>query len=171
MLGISSKALDVSHERRAAIAAARAIRINDAAKDAQQHVREDADEWDMVDVEDQEAVASAPVGLETGKSIPVAGSAEADTNEAETERIALAAGDDIGDNEASHHVMVQKRVSSQNSNNSSMNVSDSKNDSRGLSDVGEDTRPTHENSPLGAEVLARLKFLDEEDNDDGGVKL
>lgn len=195
MLGISFKALDVSRERRAAIEAARAIRIQDAAKEAQQHVREDADEWDMVDVEDQDAAPSAAVGSKTGKFMnPIEGSAEVDENdEAEAERIALAAGDDIDDDEARHRVIVQKRVSSaedhpfannhqigaadrpisnRNSLNSSMNVGE--NDSRGLSDVGEDARPgTHENSPLGAEILARLKFLDEEDDEDegGGVKL
>lgn len=185
MLGISFKALDVSQERRAAIAAARAIRINDAAKDAQQYVREDADEWDMVDVED-----AAPESSEPRKSVnPIAESAEVDAKEeaeAEAQRIVLAAGNDIGDHEeASHHVVVQKRVpsaedntfrpiSNRNSPNSSMNVGG--NDSRGLSDIGEDVRPgTHENSPLGAEMLARLKFLDEEDeyeeDDGGGVRL
>ena len=195
MLGISFKALDVSRERRAAIEAARAIRIQDAAKEAQQHVREDADEWDMVDVEDQDAAPSAPVGSETRKfTNAVEGTAEVDTIDgAEAERIALAAGDDVGDDEARNLVMVQKRISSaedhpfaknhqigaadrpisnRNSLNSSLNVGEI--DSRGLSDVGEDARPgTHENSPLGAEVLARLKFLDEEDDEEegGGVKL
>ena len=183
MLGIAFKALDVSHERRAAIAAARAIRIKDAAKDAQQYVREDADEWDMVDVED-----TAPEGTEPGKFVnPVAESAEVvakEEAEAEAQRIALAAGDDVGDHEASHHVVVQNRVSSagddsfrpignRDSPNSSMN--EGGNDSRSLSDIGEDVRPgTHENSPLGAEMLARLQFLDEEDeyeDDDGGVRL
>lgn len=208
MLGISFKALDVSRERRAAIAAARAIRIEDATKDAQQHVREDADEWDMVDVEDQDAVASVSVDLENGNTMNlVAGSAVVDVKqvaeenfnkikieETEAERIALAAGDDIEDDQMSHHIMVQKRGSNveddpsaykhhhqigatdrpnsnRNSLNSSINVGE--NDSRGLSDSGEDARlRTVENSPLGAEMLARLKFLDEMNSDEeGGVKL
>lgn len=208
MLGISFKALDVSHERRAAIAAARAIRIKDAAKDAQQYVREDADEWDMVDVED----TTAPEATDTGKFVNPAATrtAEVDAKEEaeaeEAQRIALAAGDDIGDHEPSHHhhhvpLEEKKRIppsaeaaddsfrprsiSNRNSpNNSSMNAggSGNGNDSRGPSDIeieDDAVRPgTHENSLLGAEMLARLKFLDEEDDFDddgeeggGGVKL
>ena len=207
MLGISFRALDVSRERRAAIAAVRAIRIEEATKDAQQHVQEDLDEWDMVDVEDPDAEASALVDLETGKSKnPVAGSTKVDEKrmvkekvneikieETEAERIALVAGDDIGDEKASHHIVMQKSVShaadnpfgyndqngttdrpisNRHSLNSSMKVGE--NNSRALSETsgGADAGlRTHENSPLGAEMLARLKFLDEEDSDEGGVKL
>lgn len=205
MLGISFKALDVSRERRAAIAAARAIRIEDAAKDAQQHVQDDFDEWDMVDVEDQGAAASAAVDSEPGKSTdPVVGSAEVGAKqkaeekvngikieETEVERIALAAGDDIGDDGASQTIVekgvsdaedipvthnndigtTDGPVSDRNSLISSMNVGES--DSRALSDNGEDASLSSlESSPLAAEVAARLKFLDDEDSDEeGGVKL
>jgi hypothetical protein len=110
MLGIAFKALDVSRERRAAIEVARVIRIEDAAKDAQQHIREDFEEWDLVDVENDEA---APVTLNMEQEKPIdlaAGNAEADArqwakekveevmlDEAEAERLAHAVGDDIGD--------------------------------------------------------------------------
>lgn len=118
MLGVSFKALDASRERRAAIAAARAIRIEEAAKEAQQHIRDDFDEWDMVDNEDQEGASEATDGLGSKKSKDIlARSVEADAGpkagekvvenriaeaEAEAERLALAAGDDIGDDERSH---------------------------------------------------------------------
>lgn len=209
MLGISFKALDVSRERRAAIAAARAIRIEDAAKEAQQHVREDLDEWDMVDVEDPDAEAPAPVDLENGKStknpVIAAGSADGDTEnqmtqkkkvnkikieEKEAERIALAVGDDIGDDEkASNNIMVQKSgsnagnknpftendqiratdgppLSNRNSLTSSINVGGK--ESGPLSDNGEEggrggVLSREKTSPLAEEILARLKFLDEED--------
>lgn len=213
MLGISLKALDVSRERRAAIAAARAIRIEEAAEEAQQHVREDLDEWDMVDVEnadadadaDADAEASAAVNIESGKSInAVTGRAkvgakqtteekvnENNIEETEAQRIVLAAGDDIGDDEATiDDTIVQKRVSKAkddlvrsdhqigSTTDRSLNISNRNSfagsmnwgeNGSGSGDVG--VRNVEKSSPLSAEILARLNFLDEEDLEEGGVKL
>lgn len=205
MLGISFKALDVSRERRAAIAAARAIRIEAAAKDAQQHVREDCDEWDMVDVEENDGAASAPPDAEPGRSTDRAGGrAEVDgkrkaqekgrdvvIEEAEAERLALAAGDDIGGGEAGH-TMVERRVleaedipivhdngieaadrpaSNRNSHISSVNVGGS--DKPFLSDNDEDVnQKDNRPSPLDPKMADRLRFLDNEDGEEeGGVKI
>lgn len=202
MLGISFKALDVSRERRAAIAAARAIRIEDAAKDAQQHVQDDFDEWDMVDVEEHDEAASPPPDSEPGRSIDEAvGSAEVDSkrkaqekgrhvriDESEAERLALAAGDDIGGDEAGHiivggHVLdaegistvhdngveaADRPASNRNSHTSSLNVGGS--DKPFLSDNDEDVNPR--DSPLKPAMAERLRFLDNEDSEEeGGVKL
>jgi hypothetical protein len=210
MLGIAFKALDVSRERRAAIEAARDIRIEDAAKDAQQHVREDFEEWDLVDVEDHDEAARSPADAEVGKSVDAAvESANVDADqmvkeeanqemidEAEAERLALAAGDDIGDNEAGQIVpepvfpdamdiprafddaigAVDGPISDRKSISSSLNVIGSCDTI--ASDNEDDRNLSKENdlSPLEAEMLDRLNFLNMEDNEaesdeEGGVKL
>ncbi len=207
MLGIAFKALDVSRERRAAIEAARDIRIEDAAKDAQQHVREDFEEWDLVDVEDHDEATRPPADREGGRSMDAAvESAEVDAeqtvkeeadrvmiDEAEAERLALAAGDDIGDNEAGQSIAepifpdaidiplafddgigaVDCPISDRKSISSSLNVVGSCDT---IASDNEDLNKEDDSSPLEADMLDRLNFMNMEDNEaesdeEGGVKL
>lgn len=206
MLGIAFKALDVSRERRAAIDAARAIRIEDAAKDAQQHIQEDYDEWDLVDVEHDEA-APVTLNMEQGKPIDLAVvSTEVDGKQwakekvdeikldgAEAERLAQAAGDDIGDDGPgrltvetkfpgvkvdlnTHYndvVAVAVRPTSDvNSQPSSTKVAGS--NDMGMSDNDGEVDPNEDDdsSPIATEMAERLKFLDDEEGDEeGGVKV
>lgn len=113
MIGIALRALDAKRNHHETMAAVRASRLEEAAKDATEHVMEDWEEWNLADNEESDGGAPVPMLRQDEKLVPSKpGKGDSNVLKAEREakekleaktqddeeaaRLAIAVGDDVG---------------------------------------------------------------------------